>query len=72
VLCSDYGLMGEMVRRHELGLTVDSTRPEEIAGVLTQFLQISDPADLCNPKTMINFVKQNSAKEFARVIFDQV
>lgn len=71
VLSSDYGLMGEIVRRFELGLTVDSTRPSEIIKGITQFL-LTSPADLCDHTKMRTFAAQNSAEEFARVIFDNV
>ena len=72
VLCSNYGLMGEMVQRYKLGLTVDSMRPEEIAAGLSQFLQIPNVSDLCDSIAMMNFAKQNSAEEFARVIFENI
>lgn len=72
VLCSNYGLMGEIVRRYELGLTIDSTQPQAIATGLTQFLQVTNPANFCNVRTMTNFAKQNSAEEFARIIFEHI
>mgnify|MGYP006273905543 CR=1 FL=1 len=72
VLCSNYGLMGEMVQRYQLGLTVDSMRPEEIAAGLSQFLQIPNVSDLCDPIAMMNFAQQNSAEEFARIIFEHI
>ncbi len=37
-LSQDYGLMGEYVRRHGLGLAVDTTRPQEIAAALQRML----------------------------------
>ncbi|MDC0836424.1 glycosyltransferase family 4 protein [Limnospira maxima] len=72
VLCSNYGLMGEMVRRYHLGLTVDSSQPQEIAKGLIKFLEISNPLELCDPLPMQNWVKQNSASEFSRIIFEKV
>jgi len=72
VLCSNYGLMGEIVRRYELGLIIDSTQPQAIATGLTQFLQVTNPANFCNVRTMTNFAKQNSAEEFARIIFEHI
>ncbi|MDJ0737488.1 MAG: glycosyltransferase family 4 protein [Nostocaceae cyanobacterium] len=69
VLSSDYGLMGEIVRRYELGLTVDSTVPKEISQGLTQFLG-EYSQKLGNPLKMKSFAQQNSAQEFARIIFD--
>lgn len=68
VLSSNYGLMGEIVRRYELGLTVDSTAPQEIAKGLTRF-GLEDSEKLCDRTKMKSFVEQNSAEEFARIIF---
>ncbi|MGB7440883.1 MAG: glycosyltransferase [Coleofasciculaceae cyanobacterium] len=67
VLSSDYGLMGEIVQRHELGLTIDSTKPSEIAQGLTQFL-LKPSTKLCNPTKMKDFAQQNSAQNFANTI----
>lgn len=71
VLSSNYGLMGEIVQRYELGLTVDSTVPEEIAKGLTRFL-VEDTDKLCDRTKMKSFAEQNSAEEFARVIFEHL
>ncbi|WP_017302712.1 glycosyltransferase [Spirulina subsalsa] len=43
VLSSNYGLMGQMVQRYELGLTIDSSQPSAIAQGFTQFLTDSSP-----------------------------
>jgi len=71
VLSSDYGLMGELVSRHQLGITVDSTKPQRIAEGIGQFF-IVDPKKLYNLETMDTFARQNSSEEFARVIFDHL
>jgi glycosyltransferase involved in cell wall biosynthesis len=71
VLSSDYGLMGEMVQRYSLGLTVDSTIPAEIARGLTRFL-LEPPTELCDRTSMKSFAEQNSAEQFASVIFQYV
>jgi glycosyltransferase involved in cell wall biosynthesis len=71
ILSSGYGLMGEIVRRYELGLTVDSTEPKEIAKGLTRFL-VEDSDKLCDRTKMQSFAEQNSAEEFARVIFEHL
>lgn len=71
VLSSDYGLMGELTRRYQLGLTVDSTKPSEIAKGLTQFLQQS-PLEFCDRTKMKQLAEQSSAEEFARVIFQNL
>lgn len=71
VLSSDYGLMGEIVRRYKLGLTVNSSVPEEISKGLTQFL-VEDSDKFCDRIKMKSFAEQNSAEEFARVIFKHI
>jgi len=71
VLSSNYGLMGEIVQRYSLGLTVDSTVPGEIAKGLTRLL-LESPKELCDYTKMNKFVEQNSAEEFARVIFKYI
>lgn len=71
VLSSDYGLMGEVVRRYNLGLTVDSTIPTEITQGLTKFL-LESPADLGDRTKMKSFAEQNSTEQFARVIFEHL
>jgi glycosyltransferase involved in cell wall biosynthesis len=71
VLSSNYGLMGEMVRRYQLGLTVDSTKPKEIASGLTRLL-LESPESLCNYSQMSLFAQENSAERFASVIFENL
>jgi glycosyltransferase involved in cell wall biosynthesis len=67
VLSSDYGLMGELVRRYRLGLTVDSTQPIEIAKGLTQICQ--SPEIIGDRDLMATFAEQNSAEKFAHTLF---
>ncbi|WP_197985731.1 glycosyltransferase [Leptolyngbya sp. Cla-17] len=71
VLSSNYGLMGELVKRHHLGLTVDSTAPEEIATGLTQFLSESSQS-FSDRTEMKTFVEKNSARLFAQTIFEHI
>jgi glycosyltransferase involved in cell wall biosynthesis len=68
LLSSDYGLMGETVRHWQLGLTVDSTIPTEIASCLTQFLTES-PEISFDPSKAKYFAEQNSAENYASTIF---
>jgi glycosyltransferase involved in cell wall biosynthesis len=68
LLSTNYGLMGEVVRRWQLGLTVDSTVPSEIAQGLTQFL--TQDLEMLKDKTKMElFARQNSAERFAQIIF---
>ncbi|BDA72005.1 putative N-acetylglucosaminyltransferase [Calothrix sp. PCC 7716] len=71
ILSSNYALMGEMVRRHQLGLTVDTTKPEEIASGLTRLL-LESPQSLCNHMQMSLFAQENSIERFASVIFNHL
>jgi glycosyltransferase involved in cell wall biosynthesis len=71
VLSSDYGLMGELVRRYQLGLVVDSTQPTEIAKTMTTLLSAS-PQTLANPSQMKLFAEQNSIDLYASTIFDHL
>lgn len=67
VLSSNYGLMGELVRRYRLGLAVDSSCPAEIAQGLAQFLQVP-VATLGDSQQMRLFAAQNSAEQFAQTL----
>ncbi len=71
VLSSDYGLMGELVRRYQLGLAVDSTKPTAIAQALTTFLSAS-PQTIGNPSQMKLFAAQNSIDLYASTIFQHL
>jgi glycosyltransferase involved in cell wall biosynthesis len=68
VLASDYGLMGEVARRYKLGLTLDSTSPDEIAKGVTRLLEES-PAAVGDRARMRAFAEQNSAERFASILF---
>ena len=70
IISSDYGLMGELVRRYGLGLGVDSTIPDEIAKGITQCL--TQPLEQLGDRNLMKaFAQQNSAEEFAKVIFQE-
>lgn len=71
LLCSDYGLMGEITRQWKLGLTVDSNIPEEIARGLREFLE-KEPVELSNKNKMKAFAMANSNNNFAKIIFQNV
>ena len=71
VLSSDYGLMGEITRMYQLGITIDSSIPQEITDGLTRFL--SEPAaNFCNYAQIKHFADQNKAEQFAKVIFENI
>jgi glycosyltransferase involved in cell wall biosynthesis len=68
-LAADYGLMGEITRRYQLGLTVDATDSAAIAPGLTQLL--THPLSTVGDRgAMQAFAAQNSARQFAQTIFN--
>lgn len=71
ILSSNYGLMGELVKRYGLGIAVDTTDRAEIARGLTRL--ISEPlTDLCSPQGMATFTELNSPEKFASAIFETI
>lgn len=71
VLASDYGLMGELVRRHCLGLVVDSTQLTAITRGITALLAEA-PASLINQKKAACFANENQALHFVQTIYEHV
>lgn len=71
VLSSNYGLMGEMVKRYKLGIAVDSTVPSEITKGLTQML-LEPSTKFGDISKMKYFAEQNSPSEFGRIIFQHI
>jgi glycosyltransferase involved in cell wall biosynthesis len=71
VLSSDYGLMGELARRYQLGSVVDSTKPTEIAKALATLLSES-PQTRSDPSQMKLFAEQNSIDLYASTIFQHL
>jgi glycosyltransferase involved in cell wall biosynthesis len=69
VLSSNFGLMGEMVRKYSLGLAIDSSKPSEIAIALNKL--INNSALQFDTEKMKTFAKENSADKFASMIFDK-
>jgi glycosyltransferase involved in cell wall biosynthesis len=70
VISTNYGLMGEITRRHRLGLTLDSTNPQAIAEGIEQLAK--SPREFIDCHSAKQFVHQNSAVNFARTIFHQL
>ena len=70
VLSTDYGLMGELVRRYQLGIRLDSSCVDEVAQGLRQI--VSAEPIVYSPEKMRLFVEENSATRFAQTIFHQV
>lgn len=70
VLSSDYGLMGELVKQYQLGLAVDTTRPEAIAAGIEQFFH--SPGGIGDVLKMQQFANQNSSTQFSATIFNRL
>ncbi len=71
LLCSDYGLMGELTRQYQLGSTVDASSPRAIGEALTEMLQGND-AHLGNAGSMQDFANHNSDLLFAKTLVEHV
>ena len=71
IICSDYGLMGEITRQFKLGLLVDSKSPQEIAKAIEMYLAY--PLEkLCDREKMHTFARANSTEKFAKTIFSTI
>ncbi len=71
VLAADFGLMGQVARHHQLGITVDAMAPAELAqGILAC---LAPEFERCySLEQMRQFAEQNQAEQFAQLIFDRV
>jgi len=71
VLSSNYGLMGELVRRYQLGIAIDSSSSEGIAKALSRSLNEA-PETWGDRAQMKRFVEQNSVEQYTRTIFQHL
>ncbi|MEO0537409.1 MAG: glycosyltransferase [Cyanobacteria bacterium P01_A01_bin.123] len=71
VLSTNYGLMGELTRRYKLGLTLDSTQPQDIANSLSRCIQ-ERPECWIDPKLMQQFANQNDVERFSKAVFEHI
>jgi glycosyltransferase involved in cell wall biosynthesis len=69
VLSSNYGLMGELVEHHQLGLAVESTVPAEIAQALSRYV-LEPPTTFGDRHRMSLFAEQNSIEFYSITIFE--
>lgn len=68
VLSADQGMMGELVRRHRLGLAVDTTSPHDIAAGLIRLM--TEPADQLSDRTGMGIlVDQHGPRRFAETVY---
>jgi glycosyltransferase involved in cell wall biosynthesis len=71
LICSDYGLMGQVVRQYQLGITVDATDPSAIAQGIKKCLSMPI-VELGDRTQMQAYAKQNSAAQFTNTIFSYI
>jgi glycosyltransferase involved in cell wall biosynthesis len=67
ILSSDYGLLGQLVRQYQLGITVDSTSPQAIADGIVK-LSNDMPQNYSDIQMMDDFSKQYSYEKFSSVL----
>ena len=71
ILAPTYGLVGELVCRRALGLTVDTTKPTEIARGLE--VLIGFPANrLFDRDSALQFAREHMPDQFARTLLDRL
>jgi glycosyltransferase involved in cell wall biosynthesis len=71
VLASDYGLVGQLVRGHRLGLTVDSTSPLEIRRAIAAWLERPEAIPFDSQQAAL-FAGQNTDDAFAETILSRI
>jgi glycosyltransferase involved in cell wall biosynthesis len=69
VLSSNFGLMGEIVRKYCLGLAIDSSNPSEIASALNKLLSENN-IQYFDIEKMGVFAEENSSDKFSKVLFE--
>lgn len=70
VLGQDYGIVGQQIREHSLGRTVDSTQPEVLAAALEAFLEAPE-AGFDRDAARV-FAEINTIEAYQRVLFDHL
>lgn len=71
VLASNYGLVGHLVKIHQLGMTVDTQSSYAIADAMTKFIE-TNPAKFYDSKKMQQFAEQHSYMEFAKILINNL
>ncbi|MCM1984901.1 glycosyltransferase [Lyngbya confervoides] len=67
VISSDYGLMGAIVRQYQLGTTLDSSEPKQLAQGMQTL--IDNPSSAICLGMAKSFASQNSHRDFSKLIF---
>ncbi len=71
VLASNYGLMGETVRKRKLGMTMDSADPAAIAEQIGRLFAQSTELPFA-PTELAQFAKENSAEAFVQQLWQNL
>jgi glycosyltransferase involved in cell wall biosynthesis len=71
VLSTDYGVVGEQVRRHQMGITVDTTDPNAIRDVIEAWVERPETIPF-DPEATAAFARRNTAELFAATIFSRL
>ena len=71
VISSNYGLMGRMMQRYELGIATDTTQPQAIATAIKNTMNYP-VSKLCNQEKMMDWVLANSPEKFSATIMDNI
>jgi glycosyltransferase involved in cell wall biosynthesis len=71
VLGSDYGLVGEQIRRKQLGLAVDATSAEALAAALRTFLDAPGAVPY-NAEAARRFAAENTAERYAETLLGTI
>mgnify|MGYP002629760720 CR=1 FL=1 len=67
VIADEYGLLGKLVQEKELGISIDSSRPEELTKAMSTAIQSQLKVRKGSQQF---FVKENSVSQFGKVIFE--
>lgn len=70
VIGPNYGLMGKIIQEYELGLSVNTEAPCEIAKAICKVM-VSSEEQVCNYENMKLLVEQNSSDNFARLLIEK-
>ena len=71
VVASDYGLLGALVAKYKLGITLDSTLPAQIAHALQLCIDVN-PLPAFDPASALQFAQAHSGAIFAKTISDHL
>lgn len=71
VISQDYGLIGALVRRYRLGVAVDTSKPDRLAGALEQAVK-AGPNTLGDQRGMMDFVRDKEPERFSAAVIEHI